>query len=121
MQEYQNNMNDLDKCLLQNSQLKKDLQKADEIALDKNELTTAKSALAEIQVELKDVTNRLNDQNTCKVCMEQKVDTAFLPCGHVVCCQACATVTMSRVNQQGVATCPICRVALQNKIKVYLN
>ena len=76
MQEYQNNMNDLDKCLVQNSQLKKDLQKADMIAVDKMELTRTKSALAEKEVELKDVTNKLNDQNICKLCMENKLEQA---------------------------------------------
>ena len=121
MQEYQNTMNDLDKCLAQNSQLKKDLQKADEIAVDKLELTRTRSALVEKEVELKDVTNKLNDQNICKLCMENKLDTAFLPCGHVVCCQGCANDTMARPGQDGVATCPICRAGLQDKIKVYLN
>ena len=82
MEEYKNNMNDLNECSSENGQLKEDLQKANMIAVDKEELNNTKDALAEKELKLKE----LKDQNICKICLDNKMDTAFLPCGHVVTC-----------------------------------
>lgn len=27
---------------------------------------------------------------TCSICMDQKIDTLFLPCAHLSCCRSCA-------------------------------
>lgn len=27
---------------------------------------------------------------TCTICMDQKIDTLFLPCAHLSCCRSCA-------------------------------
>ena len=46
----------------------------------------------------------------CLVCSDAKREMLFHPCGHVVCCAACAP----RVKK-----CLICRESVTNKIKVY--
>lgn len=38
----------------------------------------------------KEVTNRIAEAFTCRVCMDSSIDTAFFPCGHVACCDECA-------------------------------
>jgi hypothetical protein len=47
----------------------------------------------------------------CGVCMASPRASAFTPCGHVVCCVECAT-RMER--------CPICRVVIQSRMRVFL-
>lgn len=38
----------------------------------------------------KEVTCRIAEAFTCRVCMDNPIDTAFSPCGHVACCDDCA-------------------------------
>jgi hypothetical protein len=45
----------------------------------------------------------------CLLCSEQKRDTVFKPCGHVVSCEACG----SRIKK-----CLICREAVSSREKV---
>jgi len=47
----------------------------------------------------------------CRVCMNQKINTVMVPCGHRVCCEQCSKV----VNK----SCPICNAAVQQVIKTY--
>ncbi|EDO43695.1 predicted protein, partial [Nematostella vectensis] len=37
---------------------------------------------------------------TCQICMDAEVNTAFCPCGHVYCCQTCAS---------NLYYCPLCK------------
>lgn len=39
---------------------------------------------------------------TCKICMEARINSVILPCGHVVACESCLKQLPSR-------ECPICR------------
>ncbi|KAK3585619.1 hypothetical protein CHS0354_004531 [Potamilus streckersoni] len=55
---------------------------------------------------------RLRDQNLCKICMERNVELAFLPCGHLVCCEVCG---------QTLRFCPICRAKIHASVKTYLS
>jgi len=43
---------------------------------------------------------QLREARMCKVCMDAQVDTVFMPCGHLVCCNSCSP----RMHN-----CPICR------------
>jgi len=53
----------------------------------------------------------LEDAMLCRVCMCAEIQVAFLPCGHVTCCQRCA----ARCD-----LCPICRSAVDHTQFVYL-
>jgi hypothetical protein len=48
----------------------------------------------------------------CPCCLERARDTAFVPCGHVL-CGACAAA-------YGEQRCPVCRAAVGTKLKIYL-
>lgn len=58
------------------------------------------------------INNTTTDQQFCKVCYIDNLNTAFLPCGHVVACIKCA---------QSIETCPICREPFDDIIKVYFS
>lgn len=47
----------------------------------------------------------------CIVCMNAPVACVFAPCGHVCCCDACAT-------HRSMVACPLCRAHIDNKISV---
>lgn len=46
----------------------------------------------------------------CSICLDNRKDTAF-NCGHVCTCQTCST---------RVQICPLCRVAVTTRQKIYL-
>lgn len=48
----------------------------------------------------------------CKICLEDDLDTCFIPCGHAVACGKCS---LSLNNN----TCPICRKVYYMSIKIY--
>lgn len=50
-----------------------------------------------------------NSADECLLCSEQKRDTVFKPCGHVVACEACG----SRIKK-----CLICRESVSSREKV---
>ncbi|KAK9873863.1 hypothetical protein WA026_002220 [Henosepilachna vigintioctopunctata] len=54
---------------------------------------------------------RLLDSMLCKICMDSQIDTAFLPCGHVLACNNCAL----RCEK-----CPICRSNIKQCQKLFL-
>ncbi|XP_045461188.1 E3 ubiquitin-protein ligase MYLIP [Harmonia axyridis] len=54
---------------------------------------------------------RLLDSMLCKICMDSQIDTAFLPCGHVLACNHCAL----RCDK-----CPICRTDIKQSQKLFL-
>uniref|UniRef100_K1QB79 Apoptosis 1 inhibitor n=1 Tax=Magallana gigas TaxID=29159 RepID=K1QB79_MAGGI len=53
----------------------------------------------------------LKDQILCKICMEKNVSIAFLPCGHLACCEDCAPAMRK---------CPICREFVRGTVKTFL-
>eukprot|EP01025_Chloroclados_australasicus_P033008 TRINITY_DN3352_c0_g3_i2.p1 TRINITY_DN3352_c0_g3~~TRINITY_DN3352_c0_g3_i2.p1 ORF type:complete len:384 (+),score=42.36 TRINITY_DN3352_c0_g3_i2:60-1154(+) len=51
--------------------------------------------------------------NLCVICMENRCDAVFVPCGHMCCCYACGE-RMSR-------RCPVCRGRSTSLVKVYYS
>ncbi|VVD00081.1 unnamed protein product [Leptidea sinapis] len=47
----------------------------------------------------------------CRVCMDGPIDTLFLPCRHVLCCEQCAP----RCNR-----CPLCRGEIEKFMHIFL-
>ena len=47
----------------------------------------------------------------CSVCLHEPRSVAFVPCGHVSCCGACAP----RLKQ-----CPLCREKIKDQLRVFL-
>ena len=48
----------------------------------------------------------------CIVCMEASPEVVFVPCGHLVCCVACA---------EQVESCPSCRAEIAQRVRTYLD
>ena len=69
-------------------------------------------ALQESQKKLAEVERETEEKNSCKLCMEDNISVVFLPCGHLCCCTSCA-------NMPAIRTCPICRVPVVNKARVF--
>uniref|UniRef100_A0A2H1V5S7 SFRICE_011056 n=1 Tax=Spodoptera frugiperda TaxID=7108 RepID=A0A2H1V5S7_SPOFR len=46
----------------------------------------------------------------CVICMDAKSEVVFVPCGHMCCCQPCASKEME--------SCPMCRSTIERTIKV---
>jgi len=53
-------------------------------------------------------------RDLCGLCMENRIDAAIVPCGHQYACYQC-------LNENGIKKCPICRVQISQKIKVFMN
>ena len=51
---------------------------------------------------------------TCCICLSTPPQSVFLPCGHICCCEACATEVLSRFHR-----CPMCRIPVQTANRLY--
>jgi hypothetical protein len=54
--------------------------------------------------------NAQEHDNSCVVCLDRAPTHAFVPCGHMVCCEEC----VGRLTQ-----CPMCRIIASHRLKVY--
>ncbi|NWS34927.1 BIR7B protein, partial [Polioptila caerulea] len=55
---------------------------------------------------------RLQEERTCKVCMDRNVSVVFVPCGHLVACGECAL---------NLRLCPICRAVIQGSVRAFMS
>ncbi|KAM5246408.1 baculoviral IAP repeat-containing protein 3-like [Ctenodactylus gundi] len=55
---------------------------------------------------------RLQEERTCKVCMDKEVSVVFIPCGHLVVCKDCAP---------SLRKCPICRGTIKGTVRTFLS
>ncbi|CAG5129110.1 unnamed protein product [Candidula unifasciata] len=63
-------------------------------------------------MRLAEENRQLKEQKLCKICMDEEVCVAFIPCGHLVSCSTCAPA----LNQ-----CPICRAKIRGTIRTYMS
>ena len=61
--------------------------------------------------ELKEQLEQIQDELMCRVCMDADIDTAFCPCGHLVCCSSCA---------ERLDSCPVCRSHITQMQHIFL-
>lgn len=55
---------------------------------------------------------RLKESKRCKICLEADIAMVFIPCGHLVCCQGCASL---------VSRCCLCETSVRDSVRVYMN
>ncbi|XP_078248134.1 baculoviral IAP repeat-containing protein 7 isoform X1 [Pogona vitticeps] len=55
---------------------------------------------------------QLQEERTCKVCMDKEVSILLVPCGHLVVCSDCAP---------NLRRCPICRGAIRDSMKAFMS
>ncbi|XP_067913866.1 E3 ubiquitin-protein ligase MYLIP-like [Heterodontus francisci] len=60
---------------------------------------------------LQEKLRKLKEALLCMVCCGEEINTAFCPCGHMVCCNTCATQLQA---------CPVCRSEIDHVQHVFL-
>ncbi|GFP90578.1 mitochondrial ubiquitin ligase activator of nfkb 1 [Phtheirospermum japonicum] len=55
------------------------------------------------------------DGELCVVCLIRRRRSAFIPCGHLVCCQRCALEVERDVSPK----CPVCRQPIRSSVRIY--
>ncbi|XP_074160516.1 baculoviral IAP repeat-containing protein 2-like isoform X3 [Sminthopsis crassicaudata] len=55
---------------------------------------------------------RLQEERTCKVCMDKEVSVVFIPCGHLVVCKECSP---------SLRKCPICRSTIKGTVRTFIS
>nr|XP_023654568.1 baculoviral IAP repeat-containing protein 7-like isoform X1 [Paramormyrops kingsleyae] len=55
---------------------------------------------------------QLQEERTCKVCMDKLVSMVFIPCGHLVVCTDCAA---------SLRNCPICRAIIRGSVRAFMS
>lgn len=55
------------------------------------------------------------DGELCVICLMRRRRSAFIPCGHLVCCQSCALSVERDLSPK----CPVCRQAIRNSVRIY--
>ncbi|KAM0953052.1 putative transcription factor C2H2 family [Dioscorea sansibarensis] len=72
-----------------------------------------REATSEINVD--DETGDVADGELCVVCLMRRRRSAFVPCGHLVCCPRCAFAIEREVSPK----CPVCRQSIRTSIRIY--
>ncbi|EPS62392.1 hypothetical protein M569_12398 [Genlisea aurea] len=61
--------------------------------------------------------SNIGDGELCVVCLTRRRAAAFTPCGHLVCCQRCA----SAVERENSPLCPVCRQSVRSWVRIYVS
>lgn len=72
-----------------------------------------REATPEINVD--DETGDVADGELCVVCLMRRRRSAFVPCGHLVCCPRCAFAIEREVSPK----CPVCRQSIRTCIRIF--
>ncbi|XP_050231535.1 E3 ubiquitin-protein ligase SPL2 [Mercurialis annua] len=67
------------------------------------------------QIDAEDETDNVPDGQLCVICLMRRKRSAFIPCGHLVCCQLCAIAVEREVSPK----CPLCRQAVRNSMRIF--
>lgn len=84
-------------------------------------------------IEDKKASEKVEEHLLCHICCSQKINTVFIPCGHMVCCEGCSKQASKFIdynyysdsdaemieNDSGV--CPMCKKYVNTIQKVYLD
>ncbi|KAK4591358.1 hypothetical protein RGQ29_021533 [Quercus rubra] len=75
----------------------------------------AASPNAGTQIASEEETGDVPDGELCVICLMRRRRSAFIPCGHLVCCQLCAI----SVERESTPKCPVCRQEIRNSLRIY--
>ena len=79
-----------------------------EIKVDNTQKRKSSEILSEIQQE----NQRLKEARTCKICMDNEIEVALYPCGHLVSCVNCSFHLID---------CPVCRKFIKRIVRTYMS
>ena len=95
----------------ENSNLKKELKSLREIStIEKLKNESVEQENCKLRQELHNLKESTDESQKCKICMEGKLEIAFIPCGHIFTCTNCAPSCKN---------CPLCRKPAKH-LKIYL-
>ncbi|KAL2551150.1 RING-type E3 ubiquitin transferase [Forsythia ovata] len=67
------------------------------------------------QIAAEEETGDVPDGELCVICLMRRRRSAFIPCGHLVCCQRCALSIEREISPK----CPVCRQTIRNSVRIY--
>jgi Zinc finger, C3HC4 type (RING finger) len=56
---------------------------------------------------------------TCRICLDRRINTAMVPCGHTMCRECCDQILAHSFATAHIRGCPICRSYCQQSIQVH--
>uniref|UniRef100_A0A3Q3X926 Uncharacterized protein n=1 Tax=Mola mola TaxID=94237 RepID=A0A3Q3X926_MOLML len=89
---------------------KNDVHLLRDLMAQSNEAASPSQDLSDLPME--EQLRRLQEERTCKVCMDKEVNIVFIPCGHLVVCKECAP---------SLRKCPICRGLVKGTVRTFLS
>ncbi|KDP40699.1 hypothetical protein JCGZ_24698 [Jatropha curcas] len=67
------------------------------------------------QIDADVETGDVPDGQLCVICLMRRRRSAFVPCGHLVCCQLCAISVEREISPK----CPLCRQAIRSSMRIF--
>ncbi|KAJ8756214.1 hypothetical protein K2173_024761 [Erythroxylum novogranatense] len=67
------------------------------------------------QIESDEEVGDVPDGQLCVICLMRRRRSAFIPCGHLVCCQICVIA----VERERSPKCPLCRQAVRSSMRIF--
>lgn len=62
-----------------------------------------------------ELSSNIPDGQLCVICLMRRKRSAFIPCGHFVCCERCAV----SVERDSAPKCPVCRQQIRSSLRIY--
>lgn len=69
----------------------------------------------EVAIVPNDEVSNIPDGQLCVICLMRLKRSAFIPCGHLVCCERCAI----SVERDTAPKCPVCRQQIRSSVRIY--
>lgn len=85
---------------------------------------------------LEEEIRRLKEARLCKVCLDEEVSIAYIPCGHIVTCVQCAAGKLQHYYKvvlhkfypfllivffSALEHCPLCRKNIKGTVRIFLS
>jgi hypothetical protein len=96
-----------------------DMDYVEEVALEVAEFTSLEEHASAADADKKPAASAdapEDDATMCVVCLVERKDHVFIPCGHLCACEGCAT----EITNMKDPTCPMCRAPFVSVNKVFL-
>lgn len=55
-------------------------------------------------------------ESDCAICMDVKRNSVLRPCNHMITCYSCSMLLLNRQD-----SCPVCRVKIDEVIKIFMS
>ena len=86
-------------------------QQLKELDIDHSGLQSLRELNEQVVSLQKRISDRIREEEKCKICMENKINTLLIPCGHLAFCEQCS---------KKIKTCPFCKGPITSFHKVFI-